>query len=147
VLADRPAVEALLAAQPPATGLRTRRRPDVLVWRYATGPLPYRAVLRTSRVEDGVALFRLRARGAATEATVCDVIVPDDDPRLVRELLGAVRRAARPDYLIAVSRPGSGQHLVPLPAQGPALTWRALARTAVPTRHRWDLRLGDIELF
>lgn len=147
VLADTPAVEELLGSQPAPRGLRTRRSPAFLRWRYADGPLAYRALLRSSDLADGVALFRLRSRGSATEATLCDVIVPGDDPRLVRELVAAVRRHARPDYVIQVRDRRHGRGGLPLPGQGPRLTGRALARADVPPRAGWDLRLGDIELF
>jgi GNAT superfamily N-acetyltransferase len=148
VLAEGPAVQGLLDSQPAPTGLRTQRTTELLRWRYASGPLQYRVLGRTGRVEDGVALFRLRQRGAALECTLCDVLVPDGDPRLERELLRAVMRVARPDYVIRVeARPFSRPRYVRLPAQGPRLTWRALRRTDQPPLADWDLRLGDIELF
>ena len=37
--------------------------------------------------------------------------------------------------------------LLPLPGQGPVLTWRAVTETAAPPIGAWDLSLGDIELF
>jgi hypothetical protein len=40
----------------------------------------------------------------------------------------------------------SGRFL-PLPGQGPMLTWRALAKTTLPALRGWDLSLGDVELF
>ena len=37
---------------------------------------------------------------------------------------------------------------VPLPGQGPNLTWRGIADDAsMPTLEQWHLGLGDIELF
>lgn len=147
VLADEPALRTLLASQPPPSGLRTRRDAAFLRWRYTAGPLQYRALLRTSRLEDGVALFRLRSRGAAVEATLCDVIVPDDDARLVRALIRSVRRTAHPDYVIRVQRPVVSGTVVRVPGQGPRLTWRAVDRSSAPGPGDWDLRLGDIELF
>jgi hypothetical protein len=36
---------------------------------------------------------------------------------------------------------------VPLPRQGPILTWRAITQTDMPPLGQWDLALGDIELF
>jgi len=148
VLAETAQLESLLASQPAPRGLRTARTPAFLRWRYADGPIRYRAVLRTARVGDGLALFRLRDRGAAVEATLCDVIVPGGDPRARHELVRSVRRAARPDYVIRVQRPIAQDGLVRLPAQGPLLTWRGVTSGAdLPTGDAWDLRLGDIELF
>jgi len=148
VFADAAALESLLEAQPPASGLRTHRSVAFFQWRYASGPLRYRVMLRTARLEDGFAVFRLRQRGAAVEATVCDVVVPEDDPRLVRTLLRLVMRAARPDYAIQVQHtPVATSSFIRLPGQGPRLTWRALHRPEQPPLASWDLCLGDIELF
>ncbi len=147
VLRDDAGIEALLSSQPPAAGLRTRRSPPFLRWRYAGGPVAYRALLRTGRIEDGFVVFRLRSRGAATEATIGDVLVPDGDRRLVRSLLTRVRTEARPDYLIRVQAPTVTRAAIRLPAQGPRLTWRGLARPDCPPLAAWDLQLGDIELF
>jgi hypothetical protein len=46
-----------------------------------------------------------------------------------------------------IGRPRSAGGFVPLPGQGPLLTWRALACTTMPTLRHWDLSLGDVELF
>jgi GNAT superfamily N-acetyltransferase len=146
-LADAGALEALLGGQPAPDRLRTHRSAAFLRWRYAMGPLRYRVLLRTGRVEDGFVVFRLRRRGAAVEATIGDVLVPGGDRRLERELLRAVRREARPDYLIRVQRPPITKSALRLPRQGPRLTWRAVGRTDAPPLADWDLRLGDIELF
>ena len=102
VMNDEGPLADLLASQPAPSRWRTRRSPAYLRWRYAGGPVSYRVVLRSSRVEDGVALFRVRRRGAATETTLCDVIVPDDDRRARLELVRKTLRATRTDYLIAV---------------------------------------------
>ena len=147
VLADTAGVEALLAAQPASSAWTTRRSPAQLRWRYGSGPLSYRAVLRTDRVEDGVALYRLRQRGPAIEATIGDVLVPGADARLDRELIDRVRREGRPDYLIRAQRRPIAGRSVRLPGQGPVLVWRRLgpAAPAVPVLGDLDLRLGDIE--
>jgi hypothetical protein len=146
-LTDTDALEALLDGQPAPRGIATHRTPRFLAWRYASGPLRYRVVRRTEHLEDGFAVFRLRRRGAAEEATVGDVIVPERDARLERELLAAVAREARPDYLIRVQHPRLTKSAVQLPGQGPRLTFRALGRADAPPLADWDLRLGDIELF
>ncbi len=149
VLTDRAdvALDGLLASQPRPTGLRTARTPAFLRWRYAGGPIAYRVLLRGATLDEGIACFRLRQRGAAIEATLCDLIVPDDDPTARAELLRSVRRTARPDYLIRVQRPIAQDGLVRLPGQGPLMTWRSLHQATMPPLDAWDLRLGDIELF
>jgi hypothetical protein len=51
------------------------------------------------------------------------------------------------DYALRVGRPNAGGGFVPLPGQGPVLTWRALTDSKMPTLREWDLTLGDVELF
>jgi hypothetical protein len=51
------------------------------------------------------------------------------------------------DYAIRSDRYVSGRGFLPLPGQGPLLTWRALTDPAMPPRRVWDLGLGDVELF
>jgi len=92
---------------------------------------------------EGLAVVRLRDRGAAVEATVCEILVPDKGVR--GPLLREVARATDADYLMVaggVVRDG----LVPLPHQGPVLTWRAVCRATAPPLRGWDLQLGDVEL-
>ena len=148
-LSDAPALDALLASQPGAGGLRTRRTTAVIRWRY-TGfpPLAYRVLLRGSRLDEGFAVFRLRRRGQALEAVVGDVLVPDGDRRVTAALLGAVPRAAGADYAIRLGADGAARAgYVPLPRQGPVLTWRAITDTTLPPLESWRLTLGDVELF
>ena len=148
-LADESTLDGLLASQPHRTGLRTRRTSAVVRWRY-TGfpPLAYRVLLRGSRVADGFVVFRLRRRGRAIEAVVGDVLVPDGDRRVAATLLRAVPRAAGADYAIRLGgdTPVRAGYL-PLPGQGPTLTWRAITETACPPLESWHLTLGDVELF
>lgn len=150
VLGDRVAVARLLGDQPPPGGLTTRRSPEFLGWRYAAGPLRYRAFLAGTRPDEGFALFRVRRRGAARELTLCDVVVPSGSPVSRTELVGRLRRAARGagvDYLIAAERRPLTRWSVRLPGQGPRLTWRPLCRQVAPRLGSWELCLGDLELF
>jgi hypothetical protein len=52
------------------------------------------------------------------------------------------------DYLIRIDQrrfpPG---RFLPLPKQGPIMTWRAVTETNMAPLEQWDVRLGDIELF
>ncbi len=147
VLGD-PAVEDLVASQPPSTGLRTARTPAFLVWRYGFAPLRYRAVLAGDDVADGFAVFRARRRGAAVEGMVSDVVVPGGDVRLTRRALARVAAVPELDYVLnlgAASPLRAG--FVPLPGQGQTLFARPLAATTVPGLEGWDLTLGDVELF
>jgi GNAT superfamily N-acetyltransferase len=148
-LADSAAVTRLLDAVGEASPgvVRTERSPELLRWRYAGfAPLGYRALRLGRDLADGLALFRVRRRGAATEAMVGDLLVPGGDRRVAGRLLAGVRRATGADYAIATAATGRG---VPVPRQGPILTWRAVGDgpDSAPPLDRWSLALGDIELF
>ncbi len=143
-----PGVTALLASLGPPTGLRTARTPEFLRWRYGYAPLGYRAVTVSDRAEDGLAVFRVRRRGQALEGALCEVLVPSGAADAARTLVRAVAGAAGADYLIRIGRGAARTGFVPLPRQGPMLTWRRLGRDvpgAAPAD--WDLVLGDVELF
>ena len=99
-------------------------------------------------VRDGLCVFRVRRRGAANEATICELLVPGNDAGTRRALLKDVAERASADYVILAghaARPSSG--CVPLPRQGPILTWRAVRQLDAPDLSDWNLSLGDIELF
>lgn len=147
-LADTDGLAHLLDRLAPPRGLRTARDVAFLRWRYAEGPIHYRALLRGRSIADGVALFRLRRRGPAIEATLCDVLAPATDRWASTTLIGRIHREAAPDYVIRVQSDVLGPGWsVPVPGMGPTLTWRAVTETRAPSLAEWDLRLGDIELF
>jgi hypothetical protein len=135
VLAD-PAVVAL--ARPPREGeWSTPRTAEYLAWRYRFDPLHYRAV----EAGGGVVVFRVRRRGPAREVAVVEWLAPRPDRRALARLV----RAAG-DYAVAVDA-GVRDGMVPLPRQGPIVTWRPLARPAVPVLGDLAFTLGDLELF
>lgn len=138
-----PGVAELLRSQPPVHGLRTRRTPASMRWRYGFGPLHYRVLLAGRTVEDGVVVFRLRRRGAATEAAVADVLLPPG--RSARGLVARVLRAAKADYAVALRPAPAG--MLALPSPGPLLVWRAVGAQDMPALPLWHLTLGDVELF
>ena len=146
VLRDVPALERLVASLPAPTGMRTNLSAAFLQWRYRTPLLAYRAVVAPGGLDDGVAIFRIRARGSAREAALGAVIARGGDRRISAHLTRAVARAADADYVIRLGgglvTPGG---MVRLPGQGPLLTWRAVGESSPP--EHWDLSLGDIELF
>lgn len=146
VLADGDALSELLAVRGPTRGLGTNLTVEYLRWRFGTPLLGYRAIASSRGLEHGVAIFRIRARGPAREAALVAVITRDGDRRTESELVRAVAHAADADYVLALGggplRPGG---LVQLPRTGPLMTWRPVTATAPPAR--WDLTLGDIELF
>jgi hypothetical protein len=146
LFADSEALARLLASLPVPAGLRTRRTPSFLRWRYRLASLHYRALPFGDRVEDGFVIVRLRARGGAVEATVADVLVPSPDRAAVRAFLSHLPRALDADYAI-MTAPVAPLRALPLPHQGPILTWREVGDATVPTLDDLDLSLGDIELF
>jgi GNAT superfamily N-acetyltransferase len=145
VLEDEEALSELLRSQPRSRAMVTRRSVKYLRWRYGFEPLGYRAVVTRGDASAGVALFRVRQRGAAREAVLCDVLVPEGDARREKRLVRAVLAKTGADYLLRVARHDDG--CVPLPRQGPVLTWRSLRASQPSRRHDWDLTLGDVELF
>jgi hypothetical protein len=159
VLGDPSAAAALVGALAPRRALATPRTPAYLRWRYVDGPVAYRTLALGADPAEGLAVFRLRRRGGSTEASVAELLVPDDGAEeRRRRLVGAVLRATRPDHLLVActpppSRPRSlGSVLgrwpaVRAPGLGPILTSRPLAGAACPAPADWDLDLGDVELF
>jgi GNAT superfamily N-acetyltransferase len=145
VLRDRETVAALLARTPGSVGLRTQRDPEYLWWRYADAPFEYRAFPAERGVDDGVVVVSLRRRGPATEATLCEILVPDDDARLRRALVRHALRQLGADYAIRAAGAERRDGFVGLPRQGPVLTGRALGPMPVPALSAWRLELGDVE--
>ena len=143
VLNERDLVTGLLASRPRATRLRTRLSLEHLAWRYGPSFLGYRALADADG--SGLAIFRVRRRGGAREAVLCDVLVPEDDHRLRRKMVRQVARAAGADYAIGMSPRAGADGLVLLPRQGPILTWRGLTSASMPRRREWQLTMGDIE--
>jgi hypothetical protein len=123
--------------------LRTHRSPEYLAWRYGFAPLRYRAL----PVGDGAGLviFRLRRRGQALEAAVCEELYPDDGG-LRRRALRQVVRTTGADHAVVVGAAEPAQGLLPVPGQGPTLVWRDVCDNAVPSADDWSLNLGDVEL-
>jgi GNAT superfamily N-acetyltransferase len=148
VLARHDEVRALLASQPPASGLRTARTPEFLAWRYGTDLVAYRALSAPGGPEHGLVLFRVRGRGAAREAVLADVLSSGGDPRAERALVRRLVHAVDADYVIRVGREAvASGGFVRLPGQGPIFTWRDVCERPMPPRSDWDVSLGDIELF
>jgi hypothetical protein len=128
------------------SGVSTNRSAAYLTWRYGFEQLGYRA-LAVDGPGDGLVVFRLRRRGPAVEAAVCEELVPGGDASVTRRLLGQVLTATGADYAVRL-----GDHLprarcVPLLGRGPILVCRDLGVMAIPEPGRWHLGLGDVELF
>jgi GNAT superfamily N-acetyltransferase len=139
-----PAAEALaapgvagLAADAARVGWSTPRSAAYLAWRYRFEPLHYRVI----EAGGGLVVFRVRRRGPAREVAVVEWLAPRPDRGALHRL---VRSAG--DYAVGIGL-GPGHGLLPLPKQGPIVTWRALAHPAVPALSELSFSLGDLELF
>ena len=138
-----PAIEALrdsslvslLSSLPQKAQWATPRTASYLQWRYGFEPLRYRVLA----VRDGLAVFRVRRRGAGREVAVCEWLAPGPDRGAMRQLLRAG------DYVVGMGL-GVRHGLFPLPNQGPVVTWRSLARPEIPPLDSLAFTLGDIEL-
>lgn len=143
LLADNEVAQQILDGRgAPDHRLRTALTPDVLRWRYGFGPLHYRAVHGPA----GTGIFRLRRRGPATEAVVNLVSANSaaDECTVLRD----IARTSGADHVLQLTPlPRLSAGFVPLPGQGPTLTWRELRTSTMPTLDQWDLTMGDVELF
>jgi GNAT superfamily N-acetyltransferase len=158
-LTDREEVSSLLKRSGGLAGrLATPKDADFLEWRYADAPLlQYHGVREfdAGRLA-GVALFRVRPRGALWQCSIADVIVEEGDVRTAGRLLRRAAGAAPVDYAVirfpsgsAPARAARRSGFVPTPG-GPTfvvnLLTEALPRD--PTEQRsWGLSLGDLEVF
>jgi hypothetical protein len=146
VFDDRDGWEELLSNRGRNGLLHTDRSVTYLQWRYGDTPVGCRALLGGSTVRDGVVFFRLRRRGRAVEAVISDLLTPADSTQKGREMCRSVLFASGADYLIALGR-SRPRRWIPVPGNGPLLTWRGLAQQELPALDQWDLSAGDIELF
>ena len=139
-------------------GLRTERTIGYLDWRYGEHPgVTYAAVpLVRGGALAGFAVLRPNVRFGLREAVLAELVQREADPSLAHELLAAVGRAVRTDYVVALF-PGGSPELVALrrarylrvPRRGITFTVRPLATGAWDPRHAdaWDLSAGDLEVF
>jgi GNAT superfamily N-acetyltransferase len=137
-------ISELLQSQPRTGRMTTRRTLEYLRWRYGLPLLDYRAAVMPGGVAAGVAFFRVRRRGPAREAALCDVLVPGEDPSGARHLIREVTKCARADYVLRV--PAPRDRGIPLPRQGPVITTRTIEGCAPAVPEGWALSLGDLEL-
>ena len=120
----------------------TERSLEYLAWRYGLRSLGYQALTLSTDPTDGVAIYRVRQRGTAREASICELLVPRGQDSARRHLVRKVLADSRADFaLVAGRQPGA--RMIRVPRIGPRLTVRDLASEAfVPS-----MQLGDLELF
>ncbi|HMS12976.1 MAG: GNAT family N-acetyltransferase [Microthrixaceae bacterium] len=145
--ADTDGVARLLARRP-RTRIATDWSAEALRWRYGFPELRYRVVPCGDSIDQGAIVFRLRRRGEAVEAAICDVFVGSAGRGAARRALRLIGMASGADYrLMAGALDLRSPGFVPFPGSGPILTWKPLARQGVPVAADLGLRLGDVELF
>lgn len=146
IFEDHGSVEKLLACIRRPGKVTTERSPAFFSWRYRLAPLHYRAFLMGDSLSDGMVVFRVRRRGGALEAAVCDVLAPPGAG--LRTAFGEIARRTGADYLLAsASSAGLGAGFLPAVGVGPVLTWRPINRAGIPAMSDLSLALGDVELF
>jgi hypothetical protein len=69
------------------------------------------------------------------------------DPTAADRLATRTAAQAGCTYAIRIGRPNPRAGFVPLPGNGPILTWRAVCDPGEPPLANWALTLGDVELF
>jgi GNAT superfamily N-acetyltransferase len=147
VLTHTAEIERLLRVVEHPAGLATRHTAASLAWRYGYAPLGYRVLLVEAEPQLGMAVFRLRPRGRAVEAVICETLVPYGDRRLGRTLMQQIANLAAPDYLIRLSGPGTLRDgFARLPHLGPVLAYRPVEGSSKPPVQNLALTMGDVEL-
>src|SRR5262249_19191903 len=139
-----PAIAGVLACRPHGSTMRTAWTIPFLEWRYGYERLHYRALAARGDPAAGFVVFRVRRRGGATEATICELI-RGNGTTPGRDLLRAVVRETGADYAIIAGRASIRDRVAPIPHQGPILTYRPLAEDAVVQLGDFNLSLGDVE--
>jgi GNAT superfamily N-acetyltransferase len=148
-LRDDSRVDPLLAARGPDDRVRTHLTLAFLRWRYGGSEIRYRALCIDDAGASGLAIFRVRNRGGAREALLCELLTsPGVDPRVRTVLARRVAATVDADYVIAVGATARWRAgFFRVPGRGPRLVARAVGdgRT-VPTAAAWALGAGDLEL-
>lgn len=156
VLASEPAIGSLLTeASTAVEKLATPKDLDFLRWRYGAGSsLDYRALVR-SRGPDitGLAIYRVRRRGALWETAIAELITRAGDRDARRRLLGGVIRAAPVHHVTLLGGAGDtgGARSGFVRSRSPmTLVVNPLheGNRPDPTQATsWALTLGDVEVF
>ena len=148
-LRDDSRVGPLLSARGDDGHVRTNVTLAFLRWRYGGSEIPYRVLCIDDAGASGLAIFRVRSRGGAREAVLCELLVsPGSDRRMRSALARRVAATVDADYVIAgaaAARWRAG--FVRVPGRGPRLVARAAGEAmAVPPAAAWALGAGDLEL-
>lgn len=146
-------------SQTRSSRLRTVRTGEYLRWRYADAPLlDYRAIREDlgDGTPVGLAIFRVRPRGALWETTLSELIVRPGDVRTAHRLIKRVRACARVDHVACHFTTGSAalsaarrSGFVRAPG-GIVFVTNSLQNEMFldpGAMDSWDLSAGDLEVF
>jgi GNAT superfamily N-acetyltransferase len=157
VLAGGDRLEALVTGAERSPGIATPRTLAYLRWRYGATPgLDYRAIVRErGGAPAGLAVFRVRPRGALWESTLAELLVAEGDTTTARRLMSDVATAAEVDEVACSFPPRSaaarGAALAGSVRTPGGITLAANPLAAIepdPTDLRsWALSIGDLEVF
>jgi len=139
--AHRDPIERLLSERQ-REAFETDRSTSYLNWRYGLKSLGYQALALSRDPAEGIVIYRVRRRGSAVEASICELLVPAGQLGARRQLVKLALRDSGADFALAGGEP-SRSGLVTVPKLGPRLTLRTLAETPSSP----SMRLGDLELF
>jgi GNAT superfamily N-acetyltransferase len=141
-------LEAAVARRVVAGRIHTRRTPELLRWRYGNATLGYRVLAAGDTLDGGFAIFRLRRRGRAVEAALCDTFPGSSTSASLRKLTRRIGGSTSADYLLRISPTiATLDPFVRVPRLGPVFTCRPLDGSTAPPLDQWSLTMGDIELF
>lgn len=146
LLADSLGVRKLLAQIPDSeNAITTNYSEQYLYWRHGFKPLAYRAIAVNDDPSQGLAIFHLRRRAEATEATLCEALVPHGNPQTARKLVALIAKGPGVDFVRWTGPRPPGASLVKVPGLGPTLLAKPIAQSLPEAT--WNLTLGDIEVF
>lgn len=154
ILATHSSIEPLLEqASPGADRLTTHKDLRFLRWRYGTASgLDYRALVHPRGNGDaGLAIFRVRRRGALWETAIAELMTRPGDRAARRGLLAAVVRAAPAHHVTLLDEAGGAARAGFVRLPSPMTLVVNPLRDGVspePTEaSSWALALGDVEVF
>lgn len=156
VLGSESSIAPLLDEVSPVTErLTTPKDLGFLRWRYGTGSgLDYRALVhRRGQDDSGLAIFRVRRRGALWETAIAELITRPGDREGRRRLLGEVVRAAPVHHVTLLDgaggtgRPGPGFVRSRSPMTLVVNPLHDGIRPDSTEATSWALTLGDVEVF
>lgn len=146
-------------AQRGHAGIRTRRTPSYLDWRYGQHPhIQYGVYTEADATGQllGFAILRPNLRYGWQESVLAELLLGEQTITFGAQFLHRLRKQLQSDYLIAHASPRTLEYqllrrvgFLRAPRRGMIFTTRPLqdAMAAINQPANWDLTLGDLEIF